>query len=296
MRRLLLLFPGALGDFCLMAPSLGSVLAEGAVVELCVQRSLLAFARLLLPAAEIGPPMDGAVMGSLFGPVIDPALAAIVRRADRVHAWLRRATDADALRDRIASLGSSVVFHAVPRDDAGRHVGHEYAAMLGLGAPPARLRMTAPPPSIELPWRGLEASRLVLHPGAGGVAKAWNREGFRRVADGWRGRDGEVCVLLGPAEEADERTWIASGHTVLAGLSLVDAAATVASAPTWLGNDAGMSHVAGLLDRRGVVLFGPTRATRWRPLGGALATVDFAGRALDAVVREVDARLDARSS
>ncbi len=75
------------------------------------------------------------------------------------------------------------------------------------------------------------------------------------------------------------------------GLSLAEAAALIASAPSWIGNDSGMSHLAGALGRRGVVLFGPTRPERWRPRSGSLATVAFDGRSIAVVAREVIANL-----
>jgi hypothetical protein len=48
-----------------------------------------------------------------------------------------------------------------------------------------------------------------------------------------------------------------------------------------------MSHVAGVLGRRGVVLFGPTRPERWMPYGARLAAVRFDGRPMPVVAREV---------
>ena len=209
--RLLVLFPGALGDLCLLAPSLASAMERGLHVELCVQRSLVPLARVLLPSVEIGPAIDGGLMASLFAPTVAPELADVLRRADRVHAWLRR-TDDGSLAARFAALGVSATLHAVPRDDADEHVGREYAAMLGLSDDPAPLRVTAPPSSLALPWTGGASGRLVMHPGAGAAAKVWSLDGFRRVADAWRSDGGEVAVLLGPAEEAHVARWNASGH------------------------------------------------------------------------------------
>lgn len=291
--RLLVLFPGALGDLCLVAPSLARLVEEGVGVELCVQRTLMPLARLLLPATELGPPMDGTAMSSLFGASVDPALAAALRRAERVHAWLARADGAGAVAERLAAYGANVSLHAVPRGDGPRHVVDDYAAMLELPSPPAPVRIVPPPAPAVLPWAGPDARRLMIHPGAGAAAKVWSRDGFRRVADDWCRDGGEVAVLLGPAEEDQVPTWTASGHAMVVGSSIVEAAVAIASAPAWLGNDAGMSHLAGVLDRRGVVLFGPTRPARWRPLGGRLAVVEFRERPLDAVVRDVHAQLGA---
>ena len=135
------------------------------------------------------------------------------------------------------------------------------------------------------------APRLVVHPGAGAVTKQWPGEGFLDVARMWVATGGEVAVLLGPAESAATPWWRATGLPLAVDLALVDAAALVASAPHWIGNDAGMSHVAGALGRQGVVLFGPTRPERWMPCGGALIPVRFADRSIAMVTPEVLAAL-----
>jgi ADP-heptose:LPS heptosyltransferase len=106
------------------------------------------------------------------------------------------------------------------------------------------------------------------------------------VADAWIEGDGEAAVLLGPAEEEDAVWWQAGGHELMTGLSITDAAALIASAPGWIGNDSGMSHLAGTLGRWGVVFFGPTRPQRWRPLGGRLTTIEFLGRSVATVARD----------
>src|SRR5262249_11303616 len=96
----------------------------------------------------------------------------------------------------------------------------------------------------------------------------------------------------GPAETDEAPYWRASGHRVATDLGLDAVAALVAGASRYVGNDSGVSHLAGALGRRGVVLFGPTRPERWRPLGGALAALPFAGRATADVESEVSAALE----
>jgi hypothetical protein len=291
--RLVVIFPGALGDLCLLAPSLAALRARGVAVALSVQRSLGPVARMLLPALEIGPPTDGMAMASLFGAVLDPTLAHWLEGAERVHAWLARADDAAAVSSRLAACGAVVALHSVPRHDDGHHVSADYAAALGLMETPRALVAVTPSSAAVPSWQRPEGARLVVHPGAGARAKVWAQEGFRRVADDWRSAGGDVAVLLGPAEEGEVGTWTTAGYVPETGGSIIDAAALIASAPAFVGNDSGLSHLAGALDRRGVVLFGPTRPARWRPLGGRLAVVAFSARSVDEVARDVLARLGA---
>lgn len=130
---------------------------------------------------------------------------------------------------------------------------------------------------LEMFWRQHWESAsqvLIIHPGSGGKKKRWQSEGFRKVAAWWRQRkkDGQVLILLGPAEEKEAKEWRAVGETVT-DLSLMQIAALLSRAELYLGNDSGVSHVAGAVGARGIVLFGPTEPQKWRPLGGHLSVL-----------------------
>ena len=286
--RVRVLFPGALGDLCLAAPSIAALTSSGAAVELSVRRAVAPIATLLLPNVPLGPPIDGAAMATLFAGAIDPTVLTWLRSADRVLAWLAQSGSAARLAAVMDDLGVAVELHAVPRADADHHVSLAYARAFGLVAVPPSLHAEPPAGTRPLPWRTTTAPRLVVHPGAGAIAKQWSRDGFRAVAAAWTKTNGEVVVLLGPAEAKDLAWWQTTGLPLAIDLPLADAAALVGSATWWIGNDAGMSHVAAALGRRGVVLFGPTRPERWMPLGSPLVPVRFAGRSEAEVVGDVD--------
>jgi hypothetical protein len=264
--RVLLIFPGALGDFLLLAPSIAALRAAHPVVELSVSRVLEPLARELFPG-PLGPPADGAAMGSLFAADLHPAVTDWMHGAARLDAWLGEPT-ALARHARALGVGAVRRLH-VERGDDGPHAAAAYASALGVT--PIAL---AVPPSWRDPAR-VRPRRLVLHPGAGGAAKRWSAAGFRAVADAWRARGGETTVLLGPAEAGEEPTWRAHGHEVAAGLAITDVARLLATTPRYLGNDSGVGHLAALVGCCGVVLFGPTRPERWRPLGDGLAPLVF---------------------
>jgi ADP-heptose:LPS heptosyltransferase len=112
-----------------------------------------------------------------------------------------------------------------------------------------------------------------MHPGSGGKKKRWDPEGFQKVARWWQEqRKGKVLLLLGPAEEQEIGQWRTVGE-VAARLSVWQVAAIVSRADFYIGNDSGVSHLAGAVGARGVVLFGPTRPRQWRPLGGSLSVL-----------------------
>lgn len=142
------------------------------------------------------------------------------------------------------------------------------------------------PPSVQLkePWlqwgveywrqRGWESKHiLIIHPGSGGQRKRWGAEGFRQVAEWWRNsRDREVLIVLGPAEAEEGEYWRRYGH-VETSLALPQVASILTRATCYIGNDSGVSHLAGVVGARGVVIFGPTRPEQWRPLGGGLQVI-----------------------
>lgn len=273
--RVLVIFPGALGDLLLLAPSIATLMHRGARVEISVQRALRPVVELVL-RIPAGPPVDGVEMGALYAAASSAALARWVRGADVVHAWLGRDAHelARGLRDH---GGAAVVLHSVVRGDGPRHASEEYAAMVGV----RRLRALEPAvASLRCPidWACGFDRRLVVHAGAGSRAKRWDQAGFASVAAAWNDGGGQAVVLCGPAED-DAARWQAAGLQVASGLDLMGAAGLLASAASYVGNDSGISHLAGALGRFGVVLFGPTNPERWRPLAADLAVVRFTGRA-----------------
>jgi hypothetical protein len=270
--RVLLVFAGALGDFLLLAPSIAALRARGVAVELSVPRALADLAHDLFPGAA-GPPADGASMRSLFTSEIDPTLAAWLRDAARLDTWLG---ELGALERHAHALGVATVRRLhVERGETGPHASEAYASMFGV-------RPVLP--AVPSPWLYAAQARpraLVIHPGAGAVAKRWAASGFRAVAEAWRVRGGETIVLLGPAEEGEEASWRMGGYEVVCGLGLREVATLLTGVPRYIGNDSGISHLAGILGCHGVVLFGPTSAARWRPLGGGLKPLVHTGRTED---------------
>jgi len=118
--------------------------------------------------------------------------------------------------------------------------------------------------------RGLGSRVLAMHPGSGSPAKNW--EGMEEVARWWRARrGGQVLVLTGPAE--GEEKSLPAHDAVARGVRLDRVAALLTRAHLFLGNDSGLSHLAGAVRAPGLVLFGPTDPEIWRPLGDTLRAI-----------------------
>src|SRR5207244_4669754 len=167
-------------------------------------------------------------------------------------------------------------FFAIERGAGPEHAAAAYARAVGAPARLAALGESAridPPPSpaADHLYATLRAPVLAIHPGAGTPRKRWAAGGFVAVADWWRGQGGSVLEVAGPAEAASAPLLAAP---LARDLTLPDLAAVLAGAALYVGNDSGVSHLAGAVGAAGVVLFGPTSARRWRPLAGRLAPLE----------------------
>jgi ADP-heptose:LPS heptosyltransferase len=124
---------------------------------------------------------------------------------------------------------------------------------------------------------------VLIHPGSGGRAKCWPLACFIEMArqlrssaggertDPSRERKRAVVFLVGPVER---ETWAPSELTALRDEFRVlccpepdELVVLLAAAAVVVGNDGGPGHLAALLGRPTVTIFGPTSPTVWRPLG-----------------------------
>jgi ADP-heptose:LPS heptosyltransferase len=115
---------------------------------------------------------------------------------------------------------------------------------------------------------------LVVHPGSGSPTKNW--EGFPALVAAWQeGGGGAAVAVYGPAETAG--AVFPAGVQVVRERSLPEVAGLLARADAYAGNDSGISHLAGVVGARGVVLFGDTDVSQWAPRAAGLRVLRAAG-------------------
>jgi ADP-heptose:LPS heptosyltransferase len=275
----LVLFPGALGDLVCFLPTIAALRRRHAERPLAVVvtdalRSLVVRDGI----ADAASALEDARVARWFvrDAPVEPLLPS--HRVADVYSWF--ASGDPIVRDSLGRLADgtvSCVPFAVPADWA-RHAVAYYLAGAGAG------RAGRPPaPRIALGdqeraradgfWRDHDlAGRavLALHRGAGSPRKRWADDGHAAVASWWRGRDGAVVEVVGPADPPHP---LHERHVVAQGLPLGDVAALLARAALFLGGDSGVSHLAGAVGAVGVAVFGPTSARIWRPLGGRIVSL-----------------------
>jgi ADP-heptose:LPS heptosyltransferase len=258
----LVLRPGALGDTLLAVPALRAMRRACAPLTLGAHA---AAARLLASVGEIdqGLAFDDPSLGWLF---------TSGSPSESVVAWMSE-------RPRGLPTQALVNPSRPPRMD--QHCARYLLESLGsLGID---LAWDARPLSVPT----VRSDEILIHPGSGSPAKNWPAHHF---ADVVRTLDRPVRLIVGEADHlAATQLDDSLGYHLdrLTDLSLEELASRLAGCHAYLGNDSGVSHLAGLCGARTVTLFGPTDPAVWRPVGASVHILSF-----DTSPVEVAARLE----
>ncbi|GAC1316586.1 MAG: hypothetical protein NVSMB2_09620 [Chloroflexota bacterium] len=250
----LVLRPGALGDTLLAVPALRVLKAHYGRVLLAAHGGA---ARLLQQHREVDLGVafdDPRLAWAVGGSVTTDALG----RGEDVVAWMRA---------QLAVAPERLLVQAPGRPSAE----HEHCAAYLVRTLPFFAECDASPIGMT-PIRGGE---VLVHPGSGAPAKNWAPDRFAATV---RALDTPVRLIVGEADEdAAAQVEAALGRALprIERPTLMDLAARLAGCTAYLGNDSGISHLAGLCGTRSVVMFGPTRASVWAPLGPHVVVRDF---------------------
>jgi ADP-heptose:LPS heptosyltransferase len=270
--RVLVIFPGALGDLICLVPAVRAIARRnpGATLELMARGELARFAVGRL-GFERGHSIDRREVGHLFAANerVSEEARAFFGAFDRVYSFFagddpnfRRSLE-DASADRVS-------FHPFCPPGDG-HVVRCYLRVLGENDPsPLKNRIEFMPHDIESAARITARLGFVPHsfvlilPGSGSPTKNWPAANFAALAERTAAPS---LALLGPAEAGLKSFFDARGIAAVSDLELGEVTGLAHLARCFLGNDSGVSHLASASGARGLVLFGPTDPARWRPLG-----------------------------
>jgi ADP-heptose:LPS heptosyltransferase len=296
--RVLVIFPGALGDLICLGPAFRALTRRhhDAALELMAREELARFAVDRIGIVRIGimrgpsrghsghsgHSIDRREVAALFAQPSNLAsdlteAAEFFRPFTRIYSFFasddahfRRALEA-------AARPGAVSFHAFRPAGAG-HVAAGYLGEISARGADEHLdgHIEVLPGDIAeakqaLARLDLGAARVVLlFPGSGGRHKNWPAQHFAALA-GVLPPPMRALVVLGPAEGAIEPVLMpllaASGIAWLRDQPLSTVAGLARLAAGFVGNDSGVSHLAAAAGAPGVVIFGSTDPERWRPLG-----------------------------
>ena len=129
--------------------------------------------------------------------------------------------------------------------------------------------------AATLPGRGRIA---IMHPGSGSRKKCWPAEHFACVIRTLLAAGHRVLMLQGEADElvaAEVQRGLGNEPIpVLRDLPLRTLAAVLGRCDLYLGNDSGVSHLAAAAGAQCAVIFGPTDPVVWAPSASSPAKVN----------------------
>jgi hypothetical protein len=265
------IFPGTLGDFICFLPALRA-LEQVAKVDLYARSE---FSELLSDEVTVRS-LESPEIHALFqtGSAHNGALGAF-QRYEAVYSW-HGCRNPDVVR-RLREITSDRArcFPFRPAEPCGHQADYYLGCVAeervhssagGIQIDKGALRW------VDAFWAAHGLTRcpvLAMAPGSGALEKNWPAEFFADVVSWWRrATGGETLLLTGPVERERGGLEALSQRCIGAGpLSLAQVAAAVARTDIYVGNDSGISHLAGALGVRTVALFGPSDPLQWAPRG-----------------------------
>ena len=275
--RVLVVFPGALGDVLLTRPALQALrlLFPDLKIDYAGPLSYLKLFR-----GELNTifDLDGPEFLGIFSPVADwpGKLRRFVQPYTKVIIWSGKWR-----KQALCRVGGTKVYRA-PAKPAPGFSGHISRWFLNSLKP---LFPDLPEPSFPLPVLRIRRTAapsarkpfIAVHPGSGSRRKNWPLPNFLSLANMLRARTGlRLMWLLGPAE-AGWKQQLPAGDERLVQRPLEEVAAVLKQAALYVGNDSGISHLAAQLGCPTVVLFLETEARVWHPVGPSVHVITEGG-------------------
>jgi heptosyltransferase-2 len=116
---------------------------------------------------------------------------------------------------------------------------------------------------------------IAIHPGSGGERKRWPPSHFAALIRSLRCGYAPILIAGPQDEEVVAQVIAEAGATpIVRDLSVAGLAAFLSRCAFYVGNDSGVTHLAGLLGAPTVALFGPTDPALWAPLGPQVVSLE----------------------
>lgn len=247
----LVVFFGGIGDNILFYPALKELKHKGRVTVIGYPERLALAKRMgwvdeILSAESVD-------FHSFFQEPTD-RLKQFIRQFDVVYYFLR---DSEILIQQTKSMGVNSVsaFPGTPPQNWNRHASEYYLDCLGLTKDKEI--------TVQLPG-AKKHDTVIIHPGSGSPRKNMPLEWFYALHKDLVAQGYSVRWCLGPAEAEWE---IPLDIEVYIESDLVRLAEYLAGAKCFIGNDSGISHLAGIVGIPTIVIFVSTDMTIWKPLG-----------------------------
>lgn len=236
---------GAIGDCIVALPALEHLKAD--YTEVWAPLAVVPLIRFADRVQHVPSSID-----LLALPDVEPpfALLGYLRTFDSIVSWY--GANQPEFRARVQELGLPFTFFpALPSSDGRKHVIDFFLETAGAPAGAAPRIAVTP----------VAHGSAVIHPFSGSARKNWPMLKFRSLAE----------------HLPDPVAWCAAPHEPLAGAvkieDLYELACWLAGARVYIGNDAGITHLAAAAGTPVVAIFGPTDPAVWAPRGERVRVV-----------------------
>ncbi|MGB8343957.1 MAG: glycosyltransferase family 9 protein [Ktedonobacteraceae bacterium] len=269
--RILIIRPGAIGDTLLALPVIRALRERYAYPHITFVGNA-AVLPLVLASGLVEAVSDyEAIRWSVLFSVGSLYLAPMP--FDLAICWLR---DSDGLVERnLRAAGVQQVITAPGRPPEGErvHIVDYLAQTVGASMGNGQVALiTAPGYQSNLP----PLYDVAIHPGSGGARKCWPVSSFAAVIQRLRERACRVLLLGGPAdhERIDAlRHMLTCTPAMLLDAPLLEVARYLCRCRSYLGNDAGITHLAALLGVPTTALFSASDPAVWHPVGPSVTII-----------------------
>ncbi|MCF7955873.1 MAG: glycosyltransferase family 9 protein [Phycisphaerae bacterium] len=130
-----------------------------------------------------------------------------------------------------------------------------------------------------LAWVGINpnAKTVIIQPGSGGRHKCWYLDNYCKIAADLKDNGYQVLFLLGPAEQErftdSQKQKLSNAGKIIFSLNIKQVMQLLSAARGYIGNDSGVTHLAGAAGTKTVAVFGPTAPNVYKPIGPNVVAV-----------------------
>lgn len=248
--RTLVVHVGGIGDLILTFPALRALSKLGPVeIAGPLERAQLAVDAGCAVAAH---DLDAIGLYSAFSSPA-PSLRSFLQNFQRAVVWMR---DPDEVLKK--AFGKCGVYDftsvaGIPPPEWEAHASEYFLEQLGVHAGDDLV--------LRPRWNARNSRGAIIHPGSGAAAKNWDMNNFLQVAQALKV---DCEWILGPAEEGLK---LSANARVAPRRTLSELSGRLAKASLYVGNDSGVSHLAGSMGCPTIAVFGVTDPRIWEPLG-----------------------------
>ena len=281
-RTIVMIHPGSLGDVFLAVPAMIRLRARfpNHRLVLCAEgrvASLLAACGLV----DVWAPVQGLDCAGLF--------VGEGQSTGQVHSWLQQCDlaigwmkDLDGkLSETLRAIGAreGIVISPFSSMILARHQRDRFLETINEGPSEDEqnvlLAVTEPVSQLGrafLEEQGIKIGErlVVIHPGSGSAHKCVAPEILAAVVSAVQNCGAIPVLFEGPADREPIECLLPlcmNKPIVLRSFDIMTVAGVLAHADLFVGQDSGVTHLAGLMGLRTIALFGPTDPDRWAPRG-----------------------------